>query len=123
MRISLKELFIHRQYMDGPVYYYFDRKTYTVCDREHMEDEQDLPYVRYIPLFQVDEQALQKAYIQQYMPKGTWRKLQESPLCFGAFIEINHKERAWWDFYMKVVYDQAKQWCMENHIVFEDDEI
>ena len=121
MHISLKELFIHRQYMDGPVYYYFDRKTYTVCDKEHMEDAQDLPYARYLPLFQVDEQVLQKEYIQRYMPKATWRKFQESPFCFGAFIERANEESAWWEFYKKAVYNQARQWCMENHIAFVDE--
>lgn len=123
MRISLTELFIHRQYADTPVYYCFDRKTYTVCDKEHMEEAQDLPYVRYIPLFQVDEQALQKEYVQQYMPKGTWRKLQEDSYCFDAFIERCNEGRAWWDFYEKAVHDLARQWCIENHIVFVDQDL
>ena len=114
MRISLKELFIHRQYTDGPVCYYFDRKTYTITSEENREDSQNTPYVRYIPLFQIDEQILQMEFIQKYMPKGTWRKFQEGPFCFGAFIERAHEERAWWEFYKKAVYNQARQWCMEN---------
>ena len=121
MRISLKELFIYRQYTDGPVYNYFDRRTYTVCREEHLDNVQNTPYVRYIPLFQVDEQALQNEFIQRYMPKGAWRKFQDSLYCFEEFMQRNNEWYHWWDFYKKAVYTIARQWCIEHHIAFVDE--
>ena len=123
MRISLNDFFRHCQYTDGPVYYYFDRKTYTICEKERMEDALDVPYVRYIPLFQVDEKALQDEFIQQYMYKGAWRKFQDSPYCFEEFMQRNNEWYHWWDFYKKSVYQIARQWCMDNLISFVDEDV
>lgn len=121
MHISLKELFIYRQYTDGPVHNYFDRKTYTVCREAQLDNEQNAPYIRYIPLFQVDEQALQNEFIQGYMPKGAWRKFLECPFCFEEFMQRNNEWYHWWDFYKKAICDIARQWCVENHIAFVDE--
>ncbi len=123
MCISLNDFFWHRQYADAPVYYYFDRKTYAICEKEHMEDAQDMPYARYIPLFQVDEQALQNEFIQQCMYKGAWRKFQECPYCFEEFMQRSNEWSHWWDFYKKSVCDIARQWCVENHISFADNDV
>ncbi len=123
MRISLLELFSHRQYTDFPVSYYFDRKTYTICWKEQLEDPQDTPYPRYIPLFRVDEQALQNDYIQRFMGKSAWRKYQEGTDCFRTFMDRNGEWDGWWRFYEKTVFEIAKQWCGENHISFVDDNI
>ena len=120
MRISLKELFSHSQYTNRPVYYYFDKKTYTICDINSLDHQQNLPYIRYIPLFQVDEEAIQQEYILRFMGKRAWRKFQESSVCFEAFMQTNNEWNSWWRFYQQTVYALIKQWCNDNHIVFEE---
>ena len=120
MRISLEELFIHRQYANYPIYYYFDRKTYTICPADLLEQNQDVPYVRYIPLFQHNNEEMQNEYIQRFMGKKAWMDYKESTFCFEEFMQRNRKWDSWWDFYYKSVCDFARKWCIENHIAFSE---
>ena len=120
MRISLTELFAYQQYANRPVYYFFDRKTYTICDITSLDLRQDLPYIRYIPLFQVDEEAIQQDYILRFMGKRAWRKFQESIFCFEEFMQMNNEWNSWWRFYQQTVDEIARQWCTDNHIAFEE---
>jgi len=118
MHIPLKELFLYRQYTDGPVFYYFDRKKYTIISLESIESSQDLPYERYIPIFQVDEKALQNSYIQRFMGKSAWHKYQNASLCFEEFLQRNGAWNSWWDYYKESVCDIARQWCKKHGVSF-----
>ncbi|MBO5322735.1 MAG: hypothetical protein J6A88_01360 [Oscillospiraceae bacterium] len=119
MHISLQDLFAHRQYTNHPVYYYLDRKTYKICAVNSLK-HQNLPYIRYIPLPQVDEEYIQQQYLQQFMGKGALSKFYESTFCFEELMHRCNEWNSWWRFYEKTVFEIARQWCTENNIVFKE---
>ena len=67
MYINLETLFLHRQYVDHPIYYYFDKKSYTIVEvnNPNQPPKSDTEhYERYIPIFNIDENKI----INDYSP-------------------------------------------------------
>lgn len=121
MYIKLSELFIYRQYKAYPISFYFDRKTYTVVSStffcEHKYDE---VYERFIPLFQIDEERIQDNFIREFNNKKLLRDYENKTVCFEAFARDCSIWRQWWDYYKKIVYQIASDWCRDNHIRYVD---
>lgn len=118
VHISLKELFQYRQYNESSPAYCFDRKTYTICDIAIVNTQEESPYSRYIPLFQIDQCQLEKDYILQFLGKKELRRFEITTDCFEAFMQKLGLWQSFWNYYVAAVCDIAKQWCIENNLVF-----
>lgn len=120
MYIHIEELFRHRQYTDFPMAYCFDRKTYTICDSVYLDLPNEGFYERYIPLFQIDQDAIENNYIQQLNNREILRAFQQKDICFEAFIQQNALWDDWWQYYKETVYQIAEQWCEINAIKYKE---
>lgn len=117
MCISLVELFAHRQYVSSPVSCYFDRKMYTFIDTQRPPEHNE-PYDRYIPLFQIDEDALENSFLIDLNDKSISGKWRDFEFCFEEFCQRNQLWNRWWDYYKKAVNEIAIQWCQEHNIKY-----
>ena len=120
MQIELKTLFIYRQYVDYPMAYYFDRKTYNIVDAAASLELTDETYERCIPLFQIDEEALQDEFILQLNNKKILSDYRQRTVCFGEFIDKRYLGDSWWRFYEGKVYEAAADWCQKNNIKYRE---
>lgn len=114
-------LFVYRQYVDYPVQYYFDRKTYAVCEMTSVLDEEIAYYRRYVPLFQIDEESIICDFIMQLNDCRMLRKYIERTVCTEEFLQQNRLWDSWWLYYREAVFRVAEQWCMENSINLKKD--
>ena len=114
MRIKLDEL-IWQQHNVGC---WFDRKTYTVLHCDPPQDEQ-LPYCRYIPLYQVDWDRIYFDFFNDMNDRFVQKRFEDSKLSAYAFFERNGLERRWHEYYYETRKKLAIQWCIENNIKYE----
>lgn len=118
MCILLKELFAYRQYAGSPIWYYFDRKTYSFVETNSLPMDHDESYARYIPLFSVDQDALENSFLTDLNDKRILHKWHNFEFCFEEFCQQNHLWNRWWDYYTDAVYQIAIQWCVEHNIKY-----
>lgn len=114
-------LFSYRQYVGSPVYYYFDRKTYKICDVASVPPESNY-YKRYVPLLQIDEEAIQQSFIEQINDRHLIRKYKERNVCFEAFLQQYNLWERWWSYYRNKINLIAQQWCDEHSIKYKPQE-
>lgn len=114
MKIQISELFKYRQYVNSPLYYCFDRKEYKICDVSFLNSQENMPYKRYIPLLQIDENKLQKKYIASLNNVKLIRDFSNTNLSFNAFIDYCNLQSDWWNHYRRTVFELEKVWCEEN---------
>ena len=122
MRIDLDTLFTYRQYTDGIVYYYFDKKTYTIVTKDQAKKLTSENYIRCIPMFQIDETKIQKDYIDSLHNKkieSEYNHYKENFDNFNHFIH-NRLENDYWKFYCIEVKKLAIAWCEKNNIKYID---
>ena len=120
MYIELETLFDYRQYTGAPVHFYFDRKTYQIVDAKSREAVSNVPYERYLPLFQIDEEAMQEAYILQLNRKDILYAYRRRMAGFREFVESYGLWEDWWQSYCDTVCRYAMEWCRKNHINYKD---
>lgn len=122
MKTTLSQLFSYRQYTGYPIAYCFDRKNYTICDSAMMNNNNDFPYLRYIPIFQITQDEIEYNYILQLNDSHLLKKYTECECCFEAFMQQHNLWwDDWWNYYTSTVYRIAEQWCKENTINYEAD--
>lgn len=128
MYVHLEELFKYRQYVDCPVNYCFDRKLYQICDAASAEQKCDTFYDRYIPMFQIDTETLERDFIASCNDRFLLRAFKDSSCCFEEFVQRAGLFHRWWNFYRLEVAKAAIAWCDKYHIkytgsgmIFRDD--
>lgn len=121
MYITISDLFCHRQYTTVSPSYCFDRKAYAFCDSSWLSSKNSGFYVRYIPLFQVDQTAIEHDFLVDSHNKHILHKYNASNVCFEEFIQRNNLWFQWWDYYQKKVKQIAIQWCENNSINYRDE--
>lgn len=104
-----------------PDCYCFDRKTYRLCDISHLATKSDETYVRYIPLFQVDKDAIENDFILDLHDKHLLRKYSTSDVCFEEFVQRNNLWNPWWTYYKRAVTQIAIHWCENNNINYRNE--
>lgn len=114
MRISLDEL-VRQQHNIGC---WFDRKTYTICHCDP-PDADDLPYRRYIPMFQIDWNMIYIDFVDDLNDGHIKTRWKHSGLSVSAFIEREDLERCWFEYLYAAKRKLAIQWCQENNIRYE----
>lgn len=120
MKIPISELYRHWQSTDFPVAYCFDRKTYTVCEISCLEEANDEPYQRYLPLLQIDRDKIEERFIESFNDRQLLYKYKKDPnFNFHHFVESQGWwwDR-WWGFKRKVIFDLQREWCEEHHIQY-----
>lgn len=120
MQITISELFTHRQYTDFPAAYCFDRKTYSFCDPSWLSFQNGAFYQRYISLFQIDQNAIEKAFLFNLHNKQIFNKYKTNNMCFEEFVQQNNLWDQWWDYYKMQVNQIAIQWCEKNKINYRN---
>ena len=121
MHITISELFRYRQYKFFPVAYCFDRKTYSIQDATLLSMPKTETYERLIPLFQIDQDNIQNAFIQTLNNKPLMNKYNTRNVCFEEFVQLNNLWKQWWDYYRKTVSEIAIEWCQKNKIKYIND--
>lgn len=121
MYVSISDLVSHRQYTDFPAAYCFDRKTYSFCDPTWLSLQKSELYPRYIPLFQIDQHAIENAFLLNLHNRQILRKYNASNVCFEEFVQQNNLWRQWWDYYVKRVKQIAIHWCENNNINYRNE--
>ena len=125
MYIELQELFAHRQYVNHPIYYYFDRKTYAIVqvDKPNMKPNSNIGYYeRYIPMFQVDNEKIEEAYVDSLNNPKLKKDFKESHIDIAEYLIRNYsyyKADDWYDFYYNQVCKIAILWCKNNNIRYK----
>ena len=117
MHIDFTTLFSYRQYVNCPVRFCFDRKKYKVCDINSIYFEED-NYNRYVPLFQIDEEAINQEFINQLNDKQILHKYSARKVCFEEFLQQYGLWERWWSFYRNKINMVAQQWCNEYAIKY-----
>lgn len=118
MTISPEQLFSYRQYTGQPPAYCFDTLTYTFCDVSYLQYEPSAPhyYERYVPLFQIDETALQARFIRKQNNTALSRAFTAKTVCFEAFVHEQNLWDDWWEYYKACVYSTAVAWSEAHGI-------
>ena len=122
MYIDMKTLFLHRQYVDHPIYYYFDRKSYTIVEVNNPNQppkSNTEHYERYIPMFQIDEEQIVAAYLESLNNPKLEKDFRESLIDIAEYLIRNYsyyKADDWYQFYEAQVCQIAADWCEQNHI-------
>lgn len=121
MYVAISELFSYRQYVDFPVAYCFDRKTYRFCDCSHLDLPGNSAYERFIPLFQIDQKAIEMSFISSFHNQYFLLKYNASKTCFEEFAQQNNLWNQWWEYYKESVNHVAVQWCENNNIKYKNE--
>ena len=127
MYTDIETLFLYRQYVDHPIYNYFDRKSYTIIQ---VKNPNNLPqsttqfYEQYIPLFQIDEEKIVNDYLMNINnPKITSHFINSShyPTDIAEFLIRYYPSMShdWYKFYDSEVAKAAIAWCEQNHIKYK----
>lgn len=122
MYITLRELFDCRQYTDFPLAYCFDRKAYQICDASLLKKQEEGNFVRYIPLFRIDQKEIQDDYVRHCNDRRMKREFEKSGLSFSAYIERTTLWSDWLQFYRTTVCEVAKQWCIDYSIKYRGED-
>lgn len=120
MHIELETLYDYKQYVGEPICYYFDRKTYQIVDADSVEERSEDPYERYLPLFQIDEERMQEAYILQLNRKDILYAYRCQTGSFRSFADTYGLWQDWWQYEREKVRQCAIEWCEKNHIRYQD---
>ena len=124
MYIETKELILYAKDIGNPIRYYFDRKTYTIIEVETpntppRSDEEH--YERYIPMFQVDEEQIEEAYLESLNNPKLTKDFRESHIDIAEYLIRNYsyyKADDWYQFHDEQVCKIATDWCEQNHIKY-----
>ena len=125
MYIDMKSLFHHRQYVGGLTYYYFDKKEYKIVEVEKPNSpppSDTIYYERYIPMFQVDDDKIQRDYVASLNNPKFTKDFEESHIDIAEYLIRNHsyyKAEDWYEFYYQEVCKIAAEWCDNNHIRYK----
>ncbi len=127
MYIDTTTLFLYRQYVDHPIYNYFDRKSYTIIQVENPNNppKSDTEhYEQYIPIFQVDEKKIVNDYLVQVNnPKfiKTFINSSHYPLDIAEFLIRYYPDMSydWFEFYDAEICKVAVAWCKQNNIRYK----
>lgn len=120
MHIELETLFTYRQYVGASISYCFDRKTYQIVAADSAEVLPEESYDRYLPLFQINEEDIQEAYILQLNRKDVLYAYRRRTVDFRTFVETHSSWEDWWQYYRTMVRNHAIEWCQKNHIRYAD---
>lgn len=116
MYIELETLFSFRQYVDLPIEYYFDIKTYTIIDASSKSSIPLDKYDQCIPLFQINQEKIQYDYICLLNNRNILYEYNHKNVCFEEFIQRHLLWQDWWRFYKDNVLQLAIEWCKKNNI-------
>lgn len=116
MYIAISDLVSYRQYTAIPPVYCFDRKKYRFADFSRLSSQNSEPYLRYIPLFRIDQNMIEEEFLLGLHDKQLLCRYHASNICLEEFAQQNHLWRQWWDHYESQVKQIAIQWCEENNI-------
>lgn len=97
---------------DGTVYP-FDE---LVKDFGYVSQEDIISAGKYIPLFETDIVVLEQEFLKQRSLKMNDSKDADFDVNFKTYIDENNLWEAWHDFEYRRLYQDAVNWCRENHI-------